>query len=101
LGLSTLKVMAALGIGVVLFAIALFVIHVSIRTIGILAVIGGGLTAGYFYIDYLQHKPVATKEMCKCNVCDHKNEITCVDQHCACCTVEKDGRYEHGVSTLT
>jgi len=67
LGLSTLKVMAALGIGVVLFAIALFVIHVSIRTIGILAVIGGGLTAGYFYIDYLQHKPVATKEQAGCN----------------------------------
>ena len=90
-----------MGIGIALFAISLLVIHVSLRTIAILFGIGGTLVVIYFYIDWHERRPTHLKDMCKCNVCDHKHEDTCVDERCGCCTLEKDGRYEHGVSTLT
>lgn len=97
----TVKAMAALGIGIALFAVSLVVIHVSLRTIGIIFGIGSVLVIAYLYIDYRQNRPVPLKAMCKCTTCDHRDERTCEEQHCPCCTIEKDGRYEHGVSTLS
>lgn len=101
MALTTIKLAAIIGIAIVLFAVSLLVIHVPPRTIAILFGIGGTLTAIYLYIEHNQNKPAPLKSMCKCNVCDHKNEITCLEDKCGCCTIEKDGRYEHGVSTLT
>jgi hypothetical protein len=77
-----------------LFAIALLLLRVNIRTLAILLGIGLPLVTLWLYMDAkhfsVQGRNVSSKQACVCPVCKHQDAGMCFEGKCSCCLITKD-----------
>ncbi len=102
---STTRWISILGIATVCFGIALFVLHVPVRTILVFFAIGMPLIALWLYAEEKskQHKRVdtVTKQVCICSICKHDQANICLQQKCACCiTMKGNDVIGHSINPL-
>jgi len=87
----------ALGLGTVLFALSLIVVHVPARTIMIFFALGMPVIFLWLYVDFKSKREKEEKDAlnrleqqgCICAVCKHDNARECLDQECPCCVSMK------------
>ncbi len=89
----TTRWFAILGIGTVLFAIALLAFHIPVRQTAILFGIGGAVTALWLYVDNRTKQEQLlnriSKEQCICYICKHEQAKECLEKNCECCIMKK------------
>ena len=104
--------LATLGIGAVIFGLALFTLGVPVRTMIIFFAIGIPVVFLWLYADERSRKE--KKEMaemeelgkiqqqqCICSVCKHEQAAVCLDQKCPCCIILKgDSIIGHSINPL-
>jgi hypothetical protein len=77
-----------------LFAIALLLLRVNIRTLAILLGIGLPLVTLWLYMDAkhfsVQGRNTSSKQACVCPVCKHPDARMCFEEKCSCCLITKD-----------
>jgi hypothetical protein len=77
-----------------LFAIALLLLRVNIRTLAILLGIGLPLVTLWLYMDAKhfsgQGRNISSKQACVCPVCKHQDAGMCFEEKCSCCLITKD-----------
>ena len=94
----TQRWLVMITIATILFAIALLIIRVNIRSLLIFFVIGISAVTLWMVVDarFLapQSKRVASakNQPCKCPVCNHDLEEMCFQDRCACCLIMKKDR---------
>lgn len=107
----TRRWISSLGISTLCFGIALFVLRIPVRTIGIFFAIGIPLILLWLYVDEKskqQKKQIGNyshikiqKQVCICSICNHEQAGTCFDQKCACCLLMKgDKIIGHSINPL-
>jgi hypothetical protein len=101
--------LATLGIGALIFGLALFVLRVPVRTMLIFFAIGIPVVFLWLYADGRSRRQ--NKEMeqlgnlqqqpCICSVCKHDQAAVCMDQKCPCCIILKgDSIVGHSINPL-
>ncbi|HEY7110729.1 MAG TPA: hypothetical protein VH415_14990 [Nitrososphaeraceae archaeon] len=87
-----------LGVGTVLFAFSLMVLHVPARAIMIFFALGIPVIFLWLYVDFKSKREKEEtetrnrleKQGCICAVCKHDNARECIDQRCPCCVSMKN-----------
>lgn len=104
--------LATLGIGAVIFGLALFILGVPVRTMIIFFVIGIPVVFLWLYADERSRKEKKEMEemeelgkiqqqQCICSVCKHEQAAVCLDQKCPCCIILKgDSIIGHSINPL-
>jgi len=91
--------LATLGIGALIFGLALFVLKVPVRTMLIFFAIGIPVVFLWLYADERSRREKKEMEQlgeiqqqpCICTVCKHEQATVCIDEKCPCCIVMKGG----------
>ena len=104
--------LATLGIGAVIFGLALFILGVPVRTMIIFFAIGIPVVFLWLYVDERSRKEKKEMEemeelgkiqqqQCICSVCKHEQAAVCLDQKCPCCIILKgDSIIGHSINPL-
>jgi hypothetical protein len=104
--------LATLGIGAVIFGLALFILGVPVRTMIIFFAIGIPVVFLWLYADERSRKEKKEMEemeelgkiqqqQCICSVCKHEQAAVCLDQKCPCCIILKgDSIIGHSINPL-
>lgn len=90
--------LATLGIGALIFGLALFVLQVPVRTMLIFFAIGIPVVFLWLYTEERSRRQKKEMEQfgkiqqqpCICSVCKHEQAAICMDQKCPCCIILKD-----------
>lgn len=101
--------LASLGIGALIFGLALFVLRVPVRTMLIFFAIGIPVVFLWLYADERSRRQKKEMEQlgniqeqrCICSVCKHEQAVVCMDQKCPCCIILKgDSIIGHSINPL-
>jgi hypothetical protein len=101
--------LATLGIGVLIFGLALFVLKVPVRTMLIFFAIGIPVVFLWLYADErsrrekkeMEQLDKIQQQLCICAVCKHEQAAVCMDQKCPCCIIMKgDSIIGHSINPL-
>jgi hypothetical protein len=97
--------LATLGIGALIFGLALLVLRVPIRTILIFFAIGIPVVFLWLYADERSRRQKKLgniqQQPCICSVCKHDQAAVCMDQKCPCCIILKgDSIIGHSINPL-
>ena len=101
--------LATLGIGVLIFGLALFVLKVPVRTMLIFFAIGIPVVFLWLYADErsrrekkeMEQLGIIQQQLCICTVCKHEQAAVCMDQKCPCCIIMKgDSIIGHSINPL-
>ena len=97
--------LATLGIGALIFGLALFVLRVPVRTMLIFFAIGIPVVFLWLYADERSRRQKKEMELqqqpCICSVCKHDQAAVCMDQKCPCCIILKgDSIIGHSINPL-
>lgn len=101
--------LATLGIGVLIFGLALFVLKVPVRTMLIFFAIGVPVVFLWLYADERSRREKNEMEQlgkiqqqpCICMVCKHELAAVCIDEKCPCCIIMKgDSIIGHSINPL-
>ena len=102
---STTRWISILGIGTIIFGIALLVLRIPVRTIIVFFIIGVPVIALWLYVEARAKQQsridVITAQPCICSICKHEEAKSCLQQKCACCIImKKDIVVGHSVNPL-
>jgi hypothetical protein len=101
--------LATLGIGVLIFGLALFILKVPARTMLIFFAIGIPVVLLWLYADDRSRREKKEMEQlgniqeqrCVCTVCKHEQAADCINQKCPCCIIMKgDSIIGHSINPL-
>jgi hypothetical protein len=101
--------LATLGIGALIFGLALFVLRVPVRTMLIFFAIGIPVVFLWLYADERSRKEKKEieelnkiqEQPCICSVCKHEQAAVCMDKKCPCCIMLKgDSIIGHSINPL-
>lgn len=97
--------LAILGIGALIFGLALLVLRVPVRTILIFFAIGIPVVFLWLYADEGSRRRKKfgniQQQPCICSVCKHDQAAVCMDQKCPCCIILKgDSIIGHSINPL-
>jgi hypothetical protein len=89
-----------IAIATILFAIALLILRVNIRTLLIFFVIGISAVTLWMVVDARFFAPQSkrksgnakSQQPCTCPVCNHDREEMCFQNRCACCLITKNDK---------
>lgn len=101
--------LATLGIGALIFGLALLVLRVPVRTMLIFFAIGIPVVFLWLYADDRSRREKKEaeqlgkiqKQRCVCSVCKHEQAVVCMNQKCPCCIILKgDSIIGHSINPL-
>jgi hypothetical protein len=101
--------LATLGIGVLIFGLALFVLKVPVRTMLIFFAIGIPVVFLWLYSDErsrrekkeIEQLGTIQQQPCICQVCKHEQAAVCINEKCPCCIFMKgDSIVGHSINPL-
>ena len=104
--------LATLGIGAVIFGLALFTLGVPVRTMIIFFAIGIPVVFLWLYayersrkekkeMEEMEELGKIQQQQCICSVCKHEQAAVCLDQKCPCCIILKgDSIIGHSINPL-
>jgi hypothetical protein len=95
----TQRWLVMIAIATILFAIALLILRINIRSLLIFFVIGISAITLWMVVDARFFAPQSKKrsgntksQPCTCPVCNHDREEMCFQNRCACCLITKDDK---------
>lgn len=87
------------AIATILFAIALLILRINIRSLIIFFALGISAVTLWMVVDARFFAPQSKRgrsnakgQPCTCPICDHDREEMCFQNRCACCLISKDDK---------
>jgi hypothetical protein len=95
----TQRWLVMIAIATILFAIALLILRINIRSLLIFFVIGISAITLWMVVDARFFAPERKKRSgnaksppCTCTICNHDHEEMCFQNRCACCLITKNDK---------